>query len=228
LLYQSRLEIPRELAAEFHVEHKVRPSSEVHADHRERLIHRDARRAVPPYGFLSSQRLPQRLPENDPDIFHRVVRTHRKGALRPDLQVQKAMFREQRQHVVDKTDACIGNAPSAAVQVQLQPYVGFRSLPAKFGFPGHPSTPVYVSHSPAPGRTFRSVSFVPVPAVRAFASPAGHPLQPVSWDVRAPEYPVQHLDEGPHFFVGADGNTQMIVYQGLFEIPDEYAVLLQP
>ena len=74
------------------------------------------------------------------------------------------------------------------------------------------------------GRTFQVSQLCPCPGGPPSKVPRDIPLQPVSWDVRAPEYPVQHLDEGPHFFVGVDGNTQMIVYQrGFFEIPNEYA-----
>ena len=71
----------------------------------QRLFHRQREVAVAANARLVAQRLLHRLPEGNADVFDRVVLIDVQIALGLDVQIDRRVLGQQRQHVVEKADA---------------------------------------------------------------------------------------------------------------------------
>ena len=105
------------------------PPSKINDTPRQAFIHRHVSLAgegvsgvkaspVPANPPLISQRPPERLPQGDPAILHRMVRIYREVPLAAELQIQDRVPGKQGQHVVEKRDAGSDGRPPLAVNVQ--------------------------------------------------------------------------------------------------------------
>ena len=110
---------------ERHVEVQERPAGEVDDAARQRLVERDVGVAEADDALLVAERLLERLAQHDAHVLDRVVRVHVQVALRRDLQVEAAVGRERRQHVVEEADARRDLRPPVAVEVERQADLGF-------------------------------------------------------------------------------------------------------
>src|SRR5581483_9012083 len=75
-----------------------------------------------------AQRLRYRLAERDADVFHRVVLIDIEIALGVERQIERAVPREQLQHVIEEADAGADLIPAAAFNRQLQADLRFFGL----------------------------------------------------------------------------------------------------
>ena len=69
---------------------------------------------------LIPDRLCKRLAKYDTDIFNRVMRIHFKIARRLDLNINEAMTRNLREHVLKEREASLEITLACAIQVECQ------------------------------------------------------------------------------------------------------------
>ena len=102
-----------------HVVHQERPPGEVERDQRERFVHRQQEAPVTADALLHAQRLRESVAHGQTEVLHRVMAVHLQVALRLHREIESAVPREEREHVVHERDAGIDFAFSGTVQVPL-------------------------------------------------------------------------------------------------------------
>ncbi len=142
------------------LEDAQRPAGDVDDGGGARLVHRHGRLAVARDPAAVAERLVERLPEDDPDVLDRVVRTGLQVAARRYVQVERAVARERVEHVVEEPDARRPLSLAAAVQPELEPDVGLVRLARDVCGSGHARRSI---DSPWTGK----------PSARARAAPCG-------------------------------------------------------
>ena len=75
---------------------------------------------------MIAQRLPECLAQADADVFDRVMLIDVQVADRFNRQVEHGVFRQEREHVIQKTHARGNLGISRAVEIQFQLDLGFR------------------------------------------------------------------------------------------------------
>src|SRR5205085_10532143 len=71
----------------------------------QRLVHRHYRRAVTRDAPFVAERLLERLPQSDRDVFDRMMIVNLKVAATSNLKIKQAVPRKQLKHVIEKRDA---------------------------------------------------------------------------------------------------------------------------
>ena len=84
--------------------------------------------AVAAQALLVADRLIERLPQRDADVFHGVVRIDVQIALGENVDVQQAVPGDLIEHVIEKRQPGIELGLAAAVQIQLDADLGFQSV----------------------------------------------------------------------------------------------------
>jgi hypothetical protein len=81
------------------------PSSEIHRNDRERFIHRKHEIAGAVNAFPIAQRFGEKLAYDDTYILHGVMLIDVKISRGRKLEIERAVLREEFQHVIEETDA---------------------------------------------------------------------------------------------------------------------------
>jgi hypothetical protein len=97
--------------------------------------------AIPGDAFPISKGFIQGRTQANADIFHRMMMVDLDVAARGQVQIHKAVGRQQVQHMVHEGDSGIYRAASRAVDIQRDRYVGFIRFSFDFGFAAHESVP---------------------------------------------------------------------------------------
>ena len=113
-------QLPEQVTLEFEVDARVRPATQVERHHYQRLVHGDNRVTEAGDAAALAERLVQGTPEDDPKVFHQVVRVTLDVAGGIDLYVEQAVLRELLQHVVHHAYAGLHGVDAGAIQVQLK------------------------------------------------------------------------------------------------------------
>jgi len=124
LLHEDEIEIADEHDRRGHVVHETGAAAQIDDHASQRFVHRQEKEAVAADAGLGAERLLERLAEHEPDILDRVVIIDGDIAFRGNLQIEQAMLRKQREHVIEKRDARIDLGRATAVHRQRQPDVG--------------------------------------------------------------------------------------------------------
>ena len=98
-----------------------RPPAEVDGHPRQRIVHRDDRRAESSQPLLVAQRLAEGLSQHQADILNHVVIVDLQVPPGRDLEIEKRMPGQRFEHVVDERHTGSDLEPAAAVQIQLDP-----------------------------------------------------------------------------------------------------------
>ncbi len=116
---------------------QVRPPAEI--DHRaaKRLVHRNMRGPVPADAALVAKRPGKRTAQRDADILDSVVKIDLDIPVGHDLQVEEAMPREEREHVVEERNLRGNAALPRAVEREPDGDAGFGSVAFEAGRTGH-------------------------------------------------------------------------------------------
>ena len=99
---------------------RVRTPAEIHGGDGQRLVHRhhEVAGAVDPRA--GAERLRHRLAERDPEVLHGVVLIDVEVAARVDAQIERAVPRDELQHVIEEPDAAAHAVPSLAVERETE------------------------------------------------------------------------------------------------------------
>ena len=98
----------------------MRPAAEIDRRDRQRLVHRHDEVAGAVDAPPVAERLRHRLAERDAEILDGVMLIDVEIAARVDRQVERAVPREQLQHVIEKADAGAHVVPALAVERERQ------------------------------------------------------------------------------------------------------------
>ena len=104
----------------------MRPAAEVERDHGERLVHRHDEVPGAVDAAAVAERLRDRFAQRDAKILDRVVLIDVEVARGAHVEVERAMLREQLQHVIEETDAGRDRIASSSLQDQRQADLRFR------------------------------------------------------------------------------------------------------
>ena len=124
----------------------MRPSAKINDAAGEAFIHRHVSLtrkrifwmkagAVTAKAALVAQGDGEGLPQGDAAILDGVVRVHLQIAGATEFQIHRRVFREQREHVVEKGDAGFDRGFALAVKVQADGNAGFPGVPGNSGLP---------------------------------------------------------------------------------------------
>src|SRR6266496_1697932 len=102
--YQFGLQIAHHPSLYLGIDHSGGTPGKIHSRQTQRLIHRHQEISGAQNSFLVAQRLSECLPQDDANIFHRVMLVDIEIANRFELQIKSAMMREQLQHMIEKTN----------------------------------------------------------------------------------------------------------------------------
>ena len=122
---------------ELGLEDEVGPPAQIDRAGGQRLVHRQREVAVAADAGAVAQRLPHRQAETDADVLDRVVLIDVQVAVGLDLQVDRGVLGQQREHVVEEADARGDLRAAAAVEIDFQADVGLRRLALDGGSAGH-------------------------------------------------------------------------------------------
>lgn len=100
-------------------------SAEIDSARHQRLFHWKRETAVAREAGLITECLSERLSEADADVFDGVMKVDINVALRRHREVEQTVLCEQRQHVIEESDASVDLGLPGAVEIQLQNDVGF-------------------------------------------------------------------------------------------------------
>src|ERR1700682_691451 len=134
ILQQFRLQTADVFRREFPFADQMRPSAEVDACGRKRLVHRHQTISRAQNAALGAERLPDRLAENDACVLDRVVLIHVEVSTRGKFQIHRAVARYEGQHVIEERNSCRDFRAAAAIKIQAHEDVGFRCSAAQFRF----------------------------------------------------------------------------------------------
>src|SRR5690606_34024478 len=87
--------------------------------------------------LLVAERLGEAFSQADADVFDGVMRVDMQVAVRLDFEVEQRVPGEQREHVIEESDAGADLDLLRAVQFELQPDVGLGGLAMNRGGAGH-------------------------------------------------------------------------------------------
>jgi hypothetical protein len=110
----------------------VSAAGKVYGGQYQRFVHGQYAAAVPFYAPLFAQSIRKGPAQGDADVFHAVVVVNIRVPFASDLQPDPAVDREQRQHVVKKTNPRIYIRLIRSVQVQFQFDIGLTGLSCYF------------------------------------------------------------------------------------------------
>src|SRR5437899_1481273 len=109
---------PGRLGERGRIEHQIRAPAQVDRRQRQAFVHGHDKVAGAVDSLLIAERLPHGLPEHDADIFDRVMLVDVQVAARFEFEVERAVPREELQHVVEKAHAGGDGVASAAIQAE--------------------------------------------------------------------------------------------------------------
>src|SRR5208283_4708727 len=170
------LEIAHQTRSDLGINHGGPAPAEIDGDHAQSFVHRHHEISRAQDATLTAQRLGEGLAERDADVLDGVVLVHVEIAVRMKLQVERAVARNQLQHVIEKTDSAADLGATSTFDRQHNANVGFIGLAMNAGAP-HAVTSVPSFSSASTSRNVainRSVCSV-VPMVMRT-----HPSQPGS------------------------------------------------
>ncbi len=132
IVHQLRLQVADAPDLHLQVDDRVRPSSEIDRRDRERLVHRhdEIAGAVDPAAV--AERLGDRFAERDADVLDRMVLIDVEIAARSDLQIERAVAREELEHMIEKADTGTHVVTAFAFERQRQPDLGFSRAPIDY------------------------------------------------------------------------------------------------
>lgn len=110
------------------IESNIVAAAQVDGDGHQRFFHREHHVTVSGDSAFVSQRLRERLPQTDTDIFRSVMGIDFCVAIAANVEIEKSMLGKQRQHMVEKADAGGNLAYSCSVDVKLERNLGFCSF----------------------------------------------------------------------------------------------------
>src|SRR3984893_14972868 len=100
IVHELRLEIADPRGGDLQIYHRVRPASEVDGGDSQRFVARHDEVAGPIAAAAMPERLRHRLAKRDSEIFDRVMLIHVEIAPGPHTQIERAVPREELEHVV--------------------------------------------------------------------------------------------------------------------------------
>ncbi|MPM79548.1 hypothetical protein SDC9_126586 [bioreactor metagenome] len=104
---------------------QIGPPGEIERDFGQRLIHRQQETAVTPDALAVAASLGDGAAEHQPHILQRVMEIHVGISFRPYGQVEKTVFGEKFEHVVEKCDPALDIVLAAPVEIERQFNGGF-------------------------------------------------------------------------------------------------------
>ena len=107
------------LAREAELDHRARPSGQVHHGARERLVQRRVGRAEARDAAPFAERLIERLAEREAAVLDRVVIVDLEVAPAFQGQIEAGVPGQRAEHVVEEADAGCDLRPAGAVEAQL-------------------------------------------------------------------------------------------------------------
>ena len=112
----------------FGFEDKIGPPAEIDRATGQGLVHRQRKVAVAANAGPIAQGLPHGLPQADADVLDRVMLIDVQVALGLDHEIKGRMFGQKGEHVVEEADARGDLPAAAAVEIDIEPDIGFRRL----------------------------------------------------------------------------------------------------
>ena len=134
---ELRLEIANTFCGNLCVHDAVGTATEIDGGRSERFIHGHEEVSGAQNSAFRPQRFQDGLPECDAHIFDGVVLIDIQIAFRGNFQIERAVARNQIEHVIEEANARGHARSSATVEIQLQANVGFISLAVNGGGSGH-------------------------------------------------------------------------------------------
>jgi hypothetical protein len=98
----------------------VRAARDVHHDRGDGLVERHLSVGEPSDAAPVTQRLVERLPEDDGDVLDGVVVVDVEVAVAVDGEIEQAVFGERVEHVVEEADAGVDDALAVTVDVERE------------------------------------------------------------------------------------------------------------
>src|SRR5271165_4339509 len=133
--YKFRLEIAHQTRSDLGIDYGCAASAEIDGDHSQSFVHRHHEISRAQDATLTAQRLGEGLAERNADVLDGVVLVHVEIAVRLQLQVERAVARNQLQHMVEKTDSAADLGATVAFDGQRNANVGFIGLAMNAGAP---------------------------------------------------------------------------------------------
>ncbi len=112
--------------------HEERPPRKIDGRRDERFVHRQCGPAVTDEADLVADGLEHRLPEDDAEVFSRMVPVDFDIALRQNGEIEKPVTRDLLDHVRKKRQRRLYACPPGPVEVELDGDVGFARLSSDF------------------------------------------------------------------------------------------------
>ena len=126
LFDEREIECPADVGDAFRAAiFEKRATAEINDDPRQRLIHWQIGHAIAVDAPLFAESLFNCLAKNDSCVFHRVVKIHFDVAINRYIQVDFAVFRKKRQHVIKKRHAGIDRRLAGAIEIEVETDLGF-------------------------------------------------------------------------------------------------------
>src|SRR5271166_5994435 len=129
------LEIANQTGPDLGINHGGAASAKIDGDNAQSFVHRHHEISRAQDAALATQRLGEGFAERNADVLNGVVLVHVEIAVRLQLQVERAVARNQLQHMVEKTDSAADLGATVAFDGQRDANVGFFGLAMNAGVP---------------------------------------------------------------------------------------------
>lgn len=134
---QLAIELANLFGGKIYSEHERHSSAQINGRCHQRLFHWQRNAAVANNPSLVTECFRQRFAETDARVFYRVVMIDVQIALRGHRQVDQRVLRQQREHVIEETNAGVDLRLAGAIEIEGQVDCRFGSLPMNGGGAWH-------------------------------------------------------------------------------------------
>jgi hypothetical protein len=127
------IELADFLCGELGLKNEKRTAAEIERNGRKRFVHRERKMSITTDAAFIAQRIAHGLAQANADVLDRVVLIDIQIANGVEREIERGVFGQKREHVVEKPDAGGDLRRSAAVEVQFELNVGFSRFTNDFG-----------------------------------------------------------------------------------------------
>lgn len=135
LVRQIDVESADHRALEIDEKAESRPPGEIEHHPRQRFVERHVSVAVTTQSFFVAQRLRQRLPDRNANVFDRMMRIDMQIAVGAHLKVDQSMAGDLVEHMIEKRNAGRKLSLTGTVKIQTNRNLGFERISGNFGLP---------------------------------------------------------------------------------------------
>src|SRR5260370_8936801 len=158
IFHQLDLEIADASCGDLGIHYAIGPSSEINRSGRESFVHGHQEKTGTQNAALGAESSLHGFAEGDADVLDRVMLVNIEVAAGAHVEIKRAVACNQLEHVVEETDSCGDARPSAPIQIEVQPAVGFVGLAMNLNSAWHDEFSLEPSLTPEPSMLFDLIS----------------------------------------------------------------------